>query len=222
MSASTGRVLAIPDDLDLPGSFGADTLALAGVDRHVFDAIAHDHGAVDQSGAMRDQPAFTTALLTACALAPLLDPVQARTLVDQWPSGEVEWLLEECLRLCLPEPVDRAWWRLETEPRLRAEMDYCAPLGLPHSHFLGGPADWSAHDRELAMGWAMRKAQTCPGCGTRRDQWERDRQAFDAELYDCPGCFLRAAAEKQLPDESRAHVHVHLAPAVDDPDGDDD
>lgn len=71
-------------------------------------------------------------------------------------------------------------------------MDYCGPRGVPHSHFLGGPAVWSDMDREKALAWQDKDRRTCGGCGTRREQWDTkqggDRRAFIADIDICPGC----------------------------------
>lgn len=71
-------------------------------------------------------------------------------------------------------------------------MNYCGPAGLPHSHFLGGPAVWTDQDREKALAWQALKKATCSGCGTRRDEWNPDkggdRRAYIADVDVCQGC----------------------------------
>ncbi len=32
------------------------------------------------------------------------------------------------------------------------------------------------------------KAETCPGCGTRAEEWEADEDAHVSDHYTCPGC----------------------------------
>lgn len=219
---NAGLVWAVPPDLYPPGGFRTDTLTLVGVDPATFDAIAHNHTTLGLNGDVIDRVCFEAELLAACAADPILTLTQARHLVDEWPAGEVEPLLDACLNLCVPAPVDRAWWRLERNPHLRLEMDYCAPAGLAHSRFLGGPDTWTDHDRELALAWTLRKQATCR-CGTRRDQWARDPQAFNAAYTDCPGCLELHRAERDIPEDQRAHVTAYLTPATpdDDPDTDD-
>ena len=71
-------------------------------------------------------------------------------------------------------------------------MDYCAPLGISHSHFLGGPDVWTAADRDKALAWQERKRSTHDRCGTRREEWDParggSRHAFEYVPDVCPGC----------------------------------
>lgn len=67
-------------------------------------------------------------------------------------------------------------------------MAYCAPRGIPHSRFLA----WDPDDRDKAVAWMVRQSDTCPGCGTRGDEWDParggDRFAYEARIRQCPGC----------------------------------
>lgn len=58
------------------------------------------------------------------------------------------------------------------------------PLGIPHSGFLA----WSLDDQDKALAYRRWEASKCGGCGTSRDQWEKDRDAFIADVEICPGC----------------------------------
>lgn len=89
-------------------------------------------------------------------------------------------------------------------------MDYCGPLGLPRSTFLG----WDRDDQDAAIVWSMRKRATCSSCGTREDEWDpalggRD-DAYRAELRKCWGCHATAAREKSITKEMGAGVSVVL------------
>lgn len=89
-------------------------------------------------------------------------------------------------------------------------MDYCGPIGLPHSEFLA----WDRDDRDKAIVWQIRRNQACPSCGTREDEWDpalggRD-DAYRAELRKCWGCDARAAAEKNIRESMGAGVSVTL------------
>jgi hypothetical protein len=84
---------------------------------------------------------------------------------------------------------------------LRAELDYVVPLGIPHSVFLGrvvapGDPTWLDTDRELALAWQHNKRETCPGCGTRPDEWAEDEDAYLSDHVQCQGC-LRLAEEQE-------------------------
>jgi hypothetical protein len=202
-------------ELGLPD--GHDTLALGPLERHEFDHIAHEHPPDDGDDPF-DLHAMGPELLAACSAAPKLTVPQATALLDEWTHGDAQAVLAQCIALCLPTAVDRAWWRLERDPRLRAEMDYCGPAGIPHSTFLGaGIGLWDEHDRELALAWDLRRKATCR-CNTRRDQWKDDPQAFDVDAFDCPGCYALSRAAKQLKEGQSEHVHLFLTPAS----GDDD
>lgn len=196
------------------------TLRLRGLPRADFDRLVHAHPAADDLVEPWNIGELAPALIAACAAEPELAVQEAYELYDEWPTADAEAVFEAALALCLPEPIDRAWWRLEREPRLRAELSYCGPAGVPHSHFLGGPLVWSEHDRELALAWATRRDATCSSCGTRRDQWDRDRNAFVPADDRCPGCNEIREAERQLPREAiEAGVRVVLVPSSEVEDG---
>lgn len=96
-------------------------------------------------------------------------------------------------------------------------MDYCGPLGLPHSEFL----DWREDDQEKALWWSARNRQRCSGCGTHPDDWNDElggnRHAYVAEEQTCLGCQRRSIAQDQL-NQARQHgqprhgAHVVLVP----------
>jgi hypothetical protein len=81
-------------------------------------------------------------------------------------------------------------------------MAYCAPRGIPHSHFLGGPLQWTELDREKALWWLIHDRQRCPHCGTRPDEWDEkaggDRHAYRAEPHHCRGCEVKAGADEDF------------------------
>lgn len=71
-------------------------------------------------------------------------------------------------------------------------MAYCAPRGVPHSFFLGGPHLWTEDDREKALAWQEMERQSCSSCGTRAEEWDPDQggdlRAYVAEDRVCLGC----------------------------------
>jgi hypothetical protein len=96
-------------------------------------------------------------------------------------------------------------------------LDYCVPLGIPHSVFLGravGPdgPQWLDEDREKALAWHREKAQHCPHCGTRRDAWEQSRTAYIGQLDTCWGCELLEHEQKNVPEAQRGYVRPYLVP----------
>lgn len=207
-----GRVLDVAG-LALPG--GADTLALAPLPRHEFDALLHQHPTAAPDGDERlfDPDTLGPALIAACSAAPRLTLAQARAVFDDWPHLDALAVFDTCLTLCLPSPVDRAWWRLERDPTLRLEMDYCGPAGIPHSHYLGGPPVFTDVDRQLALAWTIRRRATCGSCHTREDQWRRDREAFTPTEVACTGCTEKRMAEAQLSEREKDEgVQIVLVP----------
>lgn len=206
---------AVPGDLTVPGHDDARVLVLGRIDPLVFDALVHEHPAADDTaGGFVDVAAMTPALLAAAVTQPVLTEEQAAELDDDWPAGEVEDLLNHVFALVSAGSIDRAWWRLERDDALRIEMDVCTSLGVSHSHFLGGPPCFTQQDRDLAVAQELRRLATCPGCGTRDDEWKRDPDAYipDAIGRD-KGCEVKALTEAQLtPEDREAGVHVILEP----------
>lgn len=84
-------------------------------------------------------------------------------------------------------------------------MPVCAEYRISHSHFLGGPPAWTAADRDKAIWWQIRKAETCPSCGTRPEEWEPQlgghRRAYVAEEFVCAGCEVLQRADAQRPED---------------------
>lgn len=74
--------------------------------------------------------------------------------------------------------------RLRDDAQLLEELTYCVPLGIPHSRFLS----WSLDDQDKALAFMRYRAEHCPGCGTTRGDWDKDPDAFIADVEICPGC----------------------------------
>lgn len=79
--------------------------------------------------------------------------------------------------------------------RLYEELDYCVPLGIPHSAFLS----WSPIDQDKALAYRREMRTVCGGCGTRKVEWEQDSNAYVGHLEYCEGCSRRAAEDDNLP-----------------------
>lgn len=77
-------------------------------------------------------------------------------------------------------------------------MALCAEYRIPHSHFLGGPPVWTKEDRDKAIWFQVRQRQTCPGCGTRQEEWEGDHNAYTHDFAFCRGCEVRSRGEAEL------------------------
>lgn len=111
--------------------------------------------------------------------------------------------------------------RLETDPRLREELDYCVPNAIPHSVFLGrvvGPGDpmWLEDDQDKALEWLRREKQKCPGCRTTREEWQRDPTAYIGAHEICPFCEVLEQERDNVDDDAKG-VRVYLRPNPKDP-----
>lgn len=78
-------------------------------------------------------------------------------------------------------------------------MSLCETYQISHSHFLGGPAVWTAQDRDKAIWYRVHKAETCPGCGTHPDDWDEAKggrpDAYRAVQAHCKGCQVLQLAQ---------------------------
>lgn len=101
---------------------------------------------------------------------------------------------------------------------MRAELDYCVPLALPHSEFLS----WDEEDQDKALAHLRYQASVCNGCGTRKDEWSEDRFAYVAQSDRCLGCEVLAQEKDNLPEDTKG-IRLFLVPrafaTVDDAEG---
>lgn len=91
-------------------------------------------------------------------------------------------------------------------------MAVCAHYRIPHSQFLG----WDPDDRNKAIAWHLRQAETCQGCGTRPEEWDPTQgghlHAYRAEIRKCPGCAVTAQAAQTLHErQEQGELGLHLA-----------
>lgn len=108
-------------------------------------------------------------------------------------------------------------------PPLREELAVAFKLGIPHSHFLGGPPRWSDLDRAKALAHDRLERATCSGCGTRMEEhgpdWKADPQ-FTVKAEICPGC-REIARGQEAAEGSEKGVRLSLIPLAEyDPDDD--
>lgn len=93
-------------------------------------------------------------------------------------------------------------------------MAVCEAYRIPHSHFLGGPLEWTQLDRDKAIWYQAYKAECCPGCGIHPDEWDPSkggsRTAYVAKDMRCPGCAqveqMREAFESQKTKPRGVHI----------------
>lgn len=95
-------------------------------------------------------------------------------------------------------------------------MEYCAPLGIPHSKFL----EWSPEDRSKAVSYTAWKKKFCSGCGTESDTWlDEDGTAIEpppymANIQHCLGCATLEEARATLPKDAGQSYKVFLVKAT--------
>jgi hypothetical protein len=90
----------------------------------------------------------------------------------------------------------------------------CQAYGIPHSHFLGGPPEWTALDRDKAIWHRTWKQGFCQGCGTHPDEWNKhqggDLFAYTPEELLCRGCQVLESAQRQF----QKHPHKSKIPGL--------
>lgn len=103
--------------------------------------------------------------------------------------------------------------RLRDDGQLFEELAYCVPLGIPHSGFLS----WSEDDQDKALAYQRELRSRCQGCGTREEDWEKDRDAYITDVKICPGCArTEAEHDNEIAKEKGAKVSLlphHIAVA---------
>lgn len=89
-------------------------------------------------------------------------------------------------------------------------MEYCSPLGIPHSEFLR----WDEDDQDKALAFMIFKAELCPKCATKNTGWvdEKGRwlnePRYEAVTYHCFGCDEIANLEETVPSTAKG-TFVH-------------
>lgn len=74
------------------------------------------------------------------------------------------------------------------------ELAYCVPLGIPHSTFL----EWDPLDQDKALAWWREQKKVCRGCGTRKEEWDKDKFAYVGDIDYCAGC--------EIIEQERGHI----------------
>ena len=82
--------------------------------------------------------------------------------------------------------------------RLYEELDYCVPLGIPHSVFLS----WNPVDQDKALAYRREMRTVHAACGTRKAEWEADPDAYIGHIEYCEGCARIAAEQDNLPEDA--------------------
>jgi hypothetical protein len=83
-------------------------------------------------------------------------------------------------------------------------MEYCAPLGIPHSELL----KWDRSDVDKAISFTAWKAKFCPQCGTDPAEWlDEDGRAVEPPPYVgdtrvCLGCATLEEERAKVPKDA--------------------
>jgi hypothetical protein len=93
-------------------------------------------------------------------------------------------------------------------------MAYCYDNALPHSHFLGGPYEWTAPDQVKKMAFALERTERCPNCGTSPWEWQADPEAYVAITEQCLGCLRRESLSEETSSNNQKGTRVTLIPKV--------
>lgn len=96
-------------------------------------------------------------------------------------------------------------------------MEYCGPIGLPYSAFLG----WDVNDQDAALAWKRNKAEVCANCGTLDADWRDaktkqllDPAPFEVEGHRCAGCVeIANYREREDVQSNTVGLYLRLRPA---------
>lgn len=146
---------------------------------------------------------FVPALLAACVDLPWSEQEWVEMCsAGPLALGETVELFQAAAQINSRSPDLRLGKRLAADGQLAMEMAVCAAYKISHSHFLGGPRLWTQDDRDKAIAWQIRQAETCRSCGTHPAEWDErkggHRHAYEAVIRICPGCEVRERTEVEL------------------------
>ena len=83
-----------------------------------------------------------------------------------------------------------------------AELALCDQMGIPHSHFLGGPLRWTEDDQEKALAYHQFKGNVCRTCGTEPHEWDPahggHREAYIGGQSRCEGDVILAQEAENI------------------------
>jgi hypothetical protein len=202
------------DEATYHGDDGTVTVRLAAMGRAPFDELVEAHPPVNGRDLWLEDT-FAPALIAASVTSwtdidgvGALDEGTATSWWNEWPTDAAEDLFGRCVALNITS-IEWARRRLNRDPRLAAEVTYCAEHGLPHSLFL----TWSERDQDLALAHNARAADRCPGCGVPSNLMGVVG-AFTVVSTPCVQCELKAQVEATIPPEHAHRYHHHLQAVI--------
>lgn len=186
------------------GEQGAEppTVVVRALPADEYEALVAAHPPTVR-GAAFDRRTFAPALLAACVDDGDGDPLSASGwahVLANGPlsAGEVGELFEAARRVNDRKPDARLAYRFTADLQLASEMAVCAAYRIRHSEFL----TWSQSDRDKAIWWQIRQAETCRNCGTRPEEWDPDRggdyYAYEPVVDVCRGCEVKAPKQDSV------------------------
>ena len=208
------------DEATYYGDDGAITVRLAAMGRAPFDELVEAHPPVKEKDLWLEDT-FAPALIAASVTSWTHDSngwilgkpnglavATAAQWWDEWPTDAAEDLFARCVALNITS-IEWARRRLDRDPRLAAEVGYCATNGVPHSAFLS----WSERDQDLALAHEVRAADRCPGCGVPAALMN-DIDAFTVVSRGCVHCDAMKHAGDSIPPEHAHRYHHHLQAVI--------
>lgn len=82
------------------------------------------------------------------------------------------------------------------------------PLGIPHSKFLS----WDEDDQDKALAYMAEKRSVCEHCGTRKEVWDADPNAYVGWQDRCKGCEVIEQEKDNIDQAHSKGVKVMLVP----------
>lgn len=71
---------------------------------------------------------------------------------------------------------------------------------------------WTDLDQDKALAWNREQRKICPGCRTRRSEWERDRDAYVGDVDVCPGCDRLEQEQENIGNAKVKGAKIRLVP----------
>lgn len=67
-------------------------------------------------------------------------------------------------------------------------------------------------DQDKAIAWIREQRKICSGCGTRKSEWEHDRDAYVGHIEYCEGCARIAQEQENVQGSGRKGLKVGIVP----------
>lgn len=62
------------------------------------------------------------------------------------------------------------------------------------------------------MAWTREQRKVCSGCGTRKSEWDHDRDAYIGHLEHCEGCARIAQEQENAANSGQKGLKAGLVP----------